>query len=135
MEKGKKVAVLSGNMKSEASIQSSIILWFRNNYCLKTHNPRYCIFSVPNDGKNATEQMRKIANGMMSGVSDLIVLMENKCYFFELKTEVGKQSDKQKDFQIQVEKLGFKYFLVRNLFDFQNIILHLHSENTTNGGS
>ena len=77
--------------------------------------------------------MRKIANGMMSGVSDLIVLMENQCLFFECKTEIGKQSDKQKEFQLQVENLGFKYFIVRSLIDFQNIILHLHPEHTTIG--
>jgi hypothetical protein len=80
------------------------------------------IFSVPNDGKNATEQMRKIANGMMSGVSDLIVIMENEVLFIECKTEVGKQSDKQKDFQSAVENLGFKYYIVRSLEEFKDVI-------------
>jgi hypothetical protein len=77
--------------------------------------------------------MRKVANGMMSGVSDLIVLQDNEVLFVECKTDIGKQSDKQKEFQSCIENLGFKYFLVRSLFDFQNIILHLHSEHKTIG--
>jgi len=90
------------------------------------------IFSVPNDGKNATEQMRKVANGMMSGVSDLIVIRENEVLFFECKTDVGKQSEKQKEFQYCVENLGFKYFIVRSLSEFKNKILILQNETQQN---
>jgi len=81
------------------------------------------IFSVPNDGISATEQMRKVANGMMSGVSDLIVLQENRVIFIECKTDIGKQSEKQKEFQFSVENLGFEYYLVRSLDEFKQVIL------------
>ena len=108
--------------KTEAKIQSEIVAWFNNEYCLKFHNPRYCIFSVPNDTQNKEETMRKLATGLKSGASDLIVLFPNRAVFCEVKTPTGVQSETQKDFQEQVEKLGFEYILVRSLLDFQNKI-------------
>ena len=108
--------------KTEAKIQSEICCWFNNNFCLKFHNPRYCIFSVPNDTTNKEETMRKIATGLKSGASDLIVLFPNRAVFCEVKTQTGVQSEAQKDFQEQVENLGFEYILVRSLLDFQNKI-------------
>ena len=108
--------------KTEAKIQSEIFMWFNNKYCLKFHNPRYCIFSVPNDTENKEETMRKLATGLKRGASDLIVLFPNKQVFCEVKTQTGVQSEAQKDFQEQVENLGFEYILVRSLLDFQNKI-------------
>ena len=111
-------------MKTENKLQQEIIMYYRNNYCLKHHEPRHAIFSVPNDSKDAKEQMRKIATGLMSGVSDLIILRPNETIFCEVKTDFGKQSEKQKDFQSLVENLGFKYILVRSLDDFKNKLLY-----------
>lgn len=70
-------------------------------------------------------QMKFISTGLMGGVSDLIVLFPNKCIFVECKTKIGKQSDKQKDFQQIVEALGFEYWLVRSLEDFKTKIFEL----------
>jgi hypothetical protein len=108
--------------KSEGKIQQEIVMWFNNNYCLKTHNPRCSIFSVPNEGRNVREQIYKKTLGMKTGVSDLIVLMPERCVFVEVKTEIGKQSDKQKDFQNLVENIGFEYYVIRCLEDFKKII-------------
>ena len=108
--------------KTEAKIQSEIVAWFNNNFCLKFHKPRYCIFSVPNDSESKEETMRKLATGLKRGASDLIVLLPNRAVFCEVKTPTGVQSETQKDFQEQVEKLGFEYILVRSLLDFQNKI-------------
>lgn len=105
---------------SEAKIQQEIYLWFNNTYCLKFHNPRFCIFSVPNESKNKMETIQKKSMGLKSGVSDLIILMENKCIFVEVKTETGRQSASQKDFEAQVQSLGFEYLVVRSLEDFKN---------------
>lgn len=97
----------------ESKIQQQIIIWFRNNYCLKHHDPRCAIFSVPNE-----MQMKFFNTGLMPGVSDLIVLIPDKVLFVECKTENGKQSEKQKEFQKIVEGLNFKYYLVRSLEEF-----------------
>ena len=112
-------------MKTEAKIQQSIVQYFRSSYCLKNHNPRCVIFSVPNESKNKMETMRKKAIGMMSGVSDLIVVTPNEVIFCEVKTETGTQSQKQKDFQAIIENLGYKYILVRSLEDFKNKVCYI----------
>lgn len=109
-------------MKSENKIQSEIVMWFHNNYCLDIHDPQHVIFSVPNEGQNAKEQMYKKALGLLSGVSDLIVLLNGKILFIECKDQHGKQRDSQINFQKRIEKLGFEYHIVRSLEDFKKII-------------
>lgn len=109
-------------MKSENKIQSEAFQWFNNTYCLKKHNPRCYIFSVPNEGKSVQEQMYKKMLGMRSGVSDMIVLLPNKILFIEFKDSKGKQSENQKEFQQIVTNLGFEYHLVRSLDEFKCII-------------
>lgn len=108
--------------KTEALIQQEIFIWYNNSFCLKFHNPRYCIFSVPNDSSNKEETMRKKATGLVAGVSDLIILMENRTIFVEVKTPTGVQSETQKEFEQRVKALGFEYWLVRSLENFQNLL-------------
>lgn len=108
-------------MKSESKIQSEIFLWFRNEN-LGTNN---IIFSVPNEGSNAKEQMYKKSMGMLSGVSDLICIYNSQLLFVECKDEKGKQSDKQLDFERKVKSNGFEYVVVRSLEQFKWIISQL----------
>jgi len=110
---------------SENKIQQDIVMWYKNNFCLKHHNPRQCIFSVPNDSINAIETKRKVNTGLLTGVSDLIVLHNGECLFIEVKTSTGKQQESQKDFENTVTLQGFKYYLVRSLEDFKNIITNI----------
>lgn len=113
-------------MTHEDVIQQKCVIWFRNNYGLKTHNPRYILFSVPNSGKDAKEQTYKKATGMLSGVSDLILLMPNgKTIFIEMKTEKGTQSDSQKEFESAVKALDFQYIVCRSFEQFQREIQQL----------
>jgi len=105
---------------SEEQIQRSIIKWFRNKYCLKHHTPRYAIFSVPNEA--AYKNKKFILTGLMQGVSDLIVVIDSKTLYFELKTATGKQSPKQKEFEETIKKLNQEYYLVRSLEQFKTII-------------
>lgn len=108
---------------SEDILQAEVYKWFHNTYCTKLSEPKYCIFAVPNGGyRTSKEAMKLKATGVVAGVSDLIVLMENKTLFFELKTLTGKQSENQIEFQNTVEALGHKYYLVRSLEQFKEII-------------
>ena len=108
---------------TEDQIQAQIFKWYHNNFCTKNHNPRCSIFSVPNGGtRSKREAMKFKATGLVAGVSDLIVLTPNKCTFIEVKTEIGRQSDKQKDFETLVKNLGFDYHIVRSLEDFKKIL-------------
>lgn len=105
--------------KTEARIQQEIFIWFNNKFCLKFHEPRHCIFSVPNDSESKEETMRKKATGLLSGVSDLIILLGDRTLFVEVKTATGTQSDAQKEFESRVTMLGYTYIVVRSLEDFQ----------------
>jgi hypothetical protein len=105
--------------KSESKIQQEIVIWYRNNNL----NNNNVIFSVPNEGKSAKEQMFKKATGLMSGVSDLICINNGEILFIECKDEKGRQSDKQKEFEIIINSQGFKYFLVRSLEEFKKIVI------------
>jgi hypothetical protein len=110
---------------AEERLQFEIVSWFRNTYCLNYHSPKFLIFSVPNDSANPVEQARKKSTGLMAGVSDLIVLLPGRCLFVEVKTETGVQSDRQKDFERDVQALGFTYHLVRSLEDFKNLLYNI----------
>ena len=107
--------------KEELKIQASIFEWFNNNYCLDFHEPQCVIFSVPNDlaGGNKVAAMQAKAAGLLSGVSDLIIVIPKKTIFCELKTEIGTQSDEQIKFEKKVSNLGFEYWLIRSLNEFQ----------------
>lgn len=110
------------NEQSEYKIQQQIVMYYRNNFCLNHHSPQHVIFSVPNESKSKKETIQKIAIGMLSGVSDLIILRAGETIFVEVKTATGQQSQKQKEFQSIVEKLGYRYLLVRSLNDFKEKI-------------
>ena len=74
-------------------------------------------FSVPNGVKLTTIQSKiAVAEGLLHGVSDLIVITPNKVTFAEVKNPngTGRQSDSQKEFQQKVESLGFEYMIWDN---------------------
>jgi hypothetical protein len=111
-------------MQTENKIQQQMFVWFQNNYSLKD-NVKGIFASIPNDSKDAKEQMRKKATGMKVGHSDFNIYMNGKCYFFEVKTPIGVQSDSQKRFESEVKSLGFEYYIVRSLDEFKQKIKEL----------
>jgi len=98
--------------KSEATIQKEIV-----NYC-KLNN--ILIFCVPNEATRSNSKF--IGMGVLSGVSDLVLILQNKVIFVELKTHKGIQIEKQKDFQINVNDLGHQYVVIRSLDEFKKLI-------------
>jgi len=114
----------------EAKIQQEAYNWFNNTYCLKHHNPRLLIHSVPNGipvrlppdvMSRALDLLNK--TGMVSGVSDLIIHLPNgRCVMAECKTESGTQSDKQIEIEKRILALGGVYFVFRSLEDFKKQI-------------
>ena len=84
--------------------QVRLVNWFRDNF----KEPDYIIFAVPNGGfRGIKEAGRLKAEGVLSGVSDLIILTHGKVIFLEMKKLNGKLSDKQKEFNDNVEYLCF----------------------------
>jgi hypothetical protein len=115
-------------MKAESQIQHEIFKWYHNNYCLNTHDPQNIIFSVPNESSNAREQIYKKSLGLISGVSDLIIVNQKEVLFVEVKTEIGKLSINQIKFQKKIDDLGHRYIVVRSLEDFKNKICKAQSK-------
>lgn len=97
----------------ESQIQQSMVRWFRLQY------PKYIIAAIPNGGqRNALEAKIMKGEGVLAGFSDLIIIANNNVLFVEVKTKDGYQSDLQKQFQSDVERLGFQYSVCRSLEDF-----------------
>lgn len=99
----------------EYSLQQGCVKWFRLQY------PHYLCFSCPNE---ATYRNRGYFSGLglLTGVSDLIVVLPNHILFIEMKSKTGRQSIDQKQFQKKVESLGFEYYIVRSFDKFYNLI-------------
>lgn len=134
---------------SEESIQASCLRWITNTYGLKHHSPRLYMFSVPNElamtirgalmetrlPKKQVDQIisiltQKFKNtGLRSGVSDTVVIFPGKTVYIEFKTDIGVQSDKQKDFQQVVTDLHQAYYICRSLEEFKSIIIYELSNN------
>lgn len=106
----------------ESDLQRLCVTWFRLAYPKLTK----LLFAVPNGGyRNAIEAKRMKLEGIIPGVSDLILLIASEGYSslcIEVKIQKGRQSTLQKEWQKEAEKAGNKYVVVRSLDDFQREI-------------
>jgi hypothetical protein len=106
----------------EDKIQQSIYLWFTNNYVIK--DKRCMILSIPNGGlRDKRTAMVLKSTGLYAGAADLLVVFRGWVCFVEVKTETGTQSDVQRQFEAHCITAGIAYRLVRNLEQFQQLIL------------
>ena len=64
----------------------------------------------------------KIIKCNINGWPDLNLFKDGKTIFVEFKSLIGKQSELQKYQQKQLEAQGFKYYLINNLKNFQEIL-------------
>lgn len=111
----------------EDNLQKACITWFDYQY----PHMRIRLHHSPNGGKrNVIEASKFKAMGVRAGFPDLILLSPNKQYPFmaiELKIKTGKQSELQKEYQNEIEKVGAKYVICRSLEDFMTQITdYLH---------
>jgi len=98
--------------KSEETIQKEIV-----NYCKLN---KILIFCVPNEATRSNSKF--IGMGVLPGVSDLILVLQNKVTFVELKTHKGIQSEKQKEFEVSIDNLSHQYIIIRSLDEFKKLI-------------
>ena len=105
---------------SESRIQHNCLLWFRTQYPALA----LLMFAVPNGGKRDEATGAKMKyEGALAGVSDIILLVPKKGYAslcIEMKKPGGKQSEKQKEWQRQVEKYRNKYVVCHSLEEFMD---------------
>ena len=100
---------------TEDRLQQLCYTYFHNNY----PKLRGLLYHNYNNPPNAIQGKRLKSLGLVTGVADLTLLFHAKAYFFELKTEKGKQSPRQRDWEDKVAGQGFDYILIRNLEDFK----------------
>ena len=108
--------------ESESVIQQQIYNWINNTYCLKHHEPRLLVYSVPNGSSTGDPKIiKQMTNlGMVKGISDLkLEGLNGRVVSVEVKTSTGIQSKEQKEIQACIEKNGGRYLLVRSLLDAQ----------------
>jgi hypothetical protein len=109
---------------SEDRIQHEIVKWFHNSYCLYNHKPRGLIMSIPNGGRRDKKEAMKLkATGLLAGAADLILIYDGNVLFMEVKTDIGRQSDSQIDFEHRVQDNGLKYYIVRSLEQAKELVL------------
>ena len=132
-KKGDAPRMDNGDLEHE--IQCECVKWFREAY----PGYRRLLFAVPNGGfRNKATAGKMKAEGVLAGVSDLILLVPNKNYHglcIEMKWEkveidsTGKkhvtrsyQHDEQKAWQWAVEEQGYQYVVCRSLEEFMSCV-------------
>lgn len=102
----------------EHRIQKSMVDWFRLKYPAMRHN----LFAVPNGGRRDAASGRRLKEeGVLPGVADLIFLKSNRFYgalLVEVKTDTGRQSKEQREWEERITADGYKYAVVRSLDEF-----------------
>lgn len=106
----------------EHRLQCACVRWFRLAYPQHHHN----LFAVPNGGYRTPATAAKIkAEGALPGVSDLILLIARGGYhglLIEMKTDKGRQSEAQREWQRLIEADGYKYVVVRSIEEFMKVV-------------
>jgi hypothetical protein len=106
---------------SESQIQQQMVKWFGYKY------PECTLFAIPNGHKrNAITGAILKREGVVAGVADLFLMKANQKYnglWIEVKTDKGKQSESQKEFQRKALREGYKYVICRSIEQFMNEVV------------
>jgi len=106
---------------SENKIHADCYIWFHNNFPYLRGLLCYNL----NNSKNAIDGAKNKAMGLQPGRSDMVLYYCGNAYMIEFKTETGIQSYVQEEWQIKIEKQGFKYIIIRSLEEFKQFILEI----------
>lgn len=114
--------------QSEHQLQSGCVQWFRLQY------PKLgrLLFSIPNGarlhgtGRQRAMQWAKLEReGAVAGAADLFLAVPSGDFaglFIEMKTERGRQSERQKEFEKNIVEMGYGYVMPRSFSEFQAVV-------------
>ena len=108
--------------QQEHLLQCACVRWFAYQW------PEYrgILFAVPNGGARSKATAGKLkAEGVVAGVADLLLLVPSRGFHglcVEMKTEMGRQSPEQKEWQAKAEAAGYKYVVCHSLDEFMETI-------------
>lgn len=108
---------------NELKMQSECFLWAWNSY----PKLRYSFWHTDNNSVNRITGARKKALGVVSGVSDFLLLYQGEMHCIELKSDIGKQTPNQLKFQKAIEKQKGKYYIVRSVNEFKELFTKIVS--------
>ena len=105
--------------QTETNLQRQCVKWMRNEI-----KPVYgTFFSVPNEGKrNPANASKMLAEGLLAGIPDLILLTEATIVLFELKTAKGTIKPKQKLIHKNLRAIGYEVHIIRTFEEFKKIV-------------
>ena len=105
-------------MKSEARIQQEIVMFFNNEY----PELRGCLCYNNNNSVGGLRGKLNKFLGVVKGRSDMVLYYKGFSVMIELKTEKGRQSDSQSAWQYLMINQGFRYYIIRSLEEFKELI-------------
>jgi hypothetical protein len=117
-----------GKRKDEGKLQKAVKdlhrLMFPEDWCIvqdgKSDKVVSMLYSNYTNAHSAHGGAIADAQGRSSGVADLTwICPDNRTMHIELKTEIGRQSKAQKQWQKMVEARGHTYYLIRSIEEFQ----------------
>ena len=102
--------VIFGMEQTEAKIQQEAIMKIWN----EMPETRLCLFHVPNGMNIDARQGAKFkAQGVISGVPDLVFVWQGKTHFIEVKTKTGVLSKNQKSLHQKWKEQGVEVEVIR----------------------
>lgn len=107
---------------SEAALQQRIFMHHWNTY----PDERGLLYHNNNNSHSRKKGAIMKGLGVVAGVADLtyLYLDDDLCgrvAYLEVKLPGQKQSPKQVEWQATVENLGFQYFIIRSIADFEAV--------------
>lgn len=108
--------------QTEAKIQQEAIMKIWN----EMPETRLCLFHVPNGGiRNAQEGAKLKAQGVISGVPDLVFVWAGKTHYIEVKTQTGVLSKNQKTLHQKWMEQGVEVEVMRTSNEIVDFIRKL----------
>lgn len=116
--------------KTEAKIQQEAIMRIWN----ELPQTRLCLFHIPNGMMSDARIGAKFkAQGVISGVPDLVFVWCGKTHYIEVKCEKGRLSENQKKLHEKWSEQGVDVMIFRTSEEIFNFIHRIVSQNTLSG--
>ena len=117
----------------ESKLQQACVKWFQLAYPQQWKDR--LLFAIPNGGKRGKITAANMKReGQRPGVADMFLSVTaggqspisneylHPGLYIEFKTDKGRQSEAQKEFEVAVKRQGYKYEIVRSLEEFMEVV-------------
>jgi hypothetical protein len=106
---------------TESRLMQNCYMWIHNTY----PQLRGLYFEIHNNAFSAREGARHKAMGRIAGVADACLLLPagRGVIFFEFKSDHGRQSIEQKEWQKKIQDAGYYYYIINSETQFRAAII------------